>query len=105
MCKHVHLLQALATNPAVLDAPPEGSEDLQRPPPCTKQHTPVSIAARVQTLTNAGSIERAAAALEPQTMAEPSEAIKARLETLHPHETPPHVPQVDTPPAQCDEEL
>ena len=70
-----------------------------------RQHTNVKITARVQTLANAGSVERAAAALEPQTVAEPTSATRAHLEALHPHTPPPHIPQGDTPPDQCDEEM
>ena len=98
-------LQAIAADTSVLDAPPEDAEEFPPPSPLAQQHTDVKLAARVQTLANAGSIERAAAALDPQTIAEPTSATKARLEALHPHEPPPHVPLVDTAPAQCDEQM
>ena len=96
-------LRAIAEYTSVLDALPEDTEESPHPPPQAQQHTDVKIAARVQTQVTAGSVERAAAALEPQTVAEPTSTTKAPLEALHPHETPPHVPQVDTPPAQFDE--
>ena len=83
-------LQAIAADTSVLDAPPEDAEEFPPPSPLAQQHTEVKLAARVQTLANAGSIERAAAALDPQTVAEPTSATKARFEALHPHEPPPN---------------
>ena len=97
-------LRAIAADTSVLDAPGEDAEEFRHPPPQAQQHTDVKIATHVQALANAGSAERAAAALEPQAVTEPTSATKARLEALHPHEPPPYVPQVNTSPAQCDEE-
>ena len=78
---------------SVLETPPEDTEEPQRPPPRAHQPTSVKIAARVQALANAGSVERAAAGLEPQTVAESTAATKARLEALSPQEPPPYAPQ------------
>ena len=97
-------LQAIAADTSVLDSPSEDAEESQHPPPRFKHHTDLKIVTRVQTLANAGRVERTAA-LEPQTVAEPTSATKACLEALHPQEPPPRVPQVDTPPTQCDEEM
>ena len=42
---------------SILDAPPEDAEEFPPPSPLAQQHTDVKLAARVQTLANAGSIE------------------------------------------------
>ena len=52
-------LQAIAADTCVLDAPPVDAEEFPPASPLAQQHTEVKLAARVQTLANAGSIERA----------------------------------------------
>ena len=60
-------LRAIAADTSVRE-PPEDTEESPHPPSQAQKHTDVKIVARVQTLAKAGSVERAAAALEPQTV-------------------------------------
>jgi hypothetical protein len=69
-----------------------------------QRSTDVALAARIQHLTNAGSIERAAAALHCQPLASNTPAVIRPLLTLHPLEPSPTIPAVDVPPITCDEE-
>jgi hypothetical protein len=62
------------------------------------------LATRIQHLTNAGSIERAAATLDPQILTGNTPEAIQHLRTLHPLEPPPPIPAVDVPPLTCDEE-
>jgi hypothetical protein len=64
----------------------------------------VALPARIQHLTNAGSIERGAGALNPQPLASNTPEAIHHLHALHPLEPPPTVPAVDVPPITCDEE-
>jgi hypothetical protein len=74
----------------------------------SKRSTDVALAARIQHVTNAGSIERAAEALDPQPLATNTPKAINHLRTLHPLEPPPAtrggIHQVDVPPITCDEE-
>jgi hypothetical protein len=94
-------LQDALADPTLLD---QSSEVQAVTPVRSRQRsTDVALAARIQHLTIAGSIERAAAALDPQPLASNTPEAIHPLRALHLLEPPPTIPAVDVPPITCDE--
>lgn len=86
-------------DPSVLDYLPDLTPQEHRP---HRHPTDISMAARIQNSIKCGSIERAASALELQSMAQASPDTTTILQTIHPQAEPPMLPEKDTPPLSCD---
>jgi thioredoxin-like negative regulator of GroEL len=95
-------LQAALTDPTLQDQSGEVQAASSRR--SRQRSTDVALAARIQHLASAGSIERAAAALDRQPLAHNTPEAIHHLRTLHFLEPAPTIPAVDVPPITCDEE-
>jgi hypothetical protein len=82
--RHGSALQAALADPTLLDQ--SGEEQAVTPVHSRQRSTDVALAPRIQHLTNTGSIECAAAVLDPQLLASNTLEVIHHLRTIHPLE-------------------